>query len=225
MAHQRPFSPCRLAAQVAVVFAGLALAACNSDSFSDSLKPRANVAPTAQVAPQPAAELGEQAPASDPSVAPSAMADTARPSPAQQQVASQQQATSQQQVAALPRVDPVAFLPVTGAPQSIVTRLAGSMRSAAQAQSVPVVVSVDRGARYQVKGYFSALGDGSGTTLVYVWDILDRNGVRVHRISGQERGPAASGDPWNSVTSDMIDRVAQSTVGSLRTWMSSSRSG
>ena len=93
------------------------------------------------------------------------------------------------------------------------------MRRAALAQSVPIVVSVNDGAQYQIKGYFSALSDTGGTTLVYVWDVLDRNGTRIHRISGQERTGASGGDPWNAIDDSLIDQVAQSTMSSLRTWM------
>ncbi|MEZ5873128.1 MAG: hypothetical protein R3D32_15055 [Nitratireductor sp.] len=129
------------------------------------------------------------------------------------------------QTASLSPTPPVSFLPVTGAPQSAVTSLANAMRSAAQTNQVPVVVSLQQGAKYQIKGYFSALNDGTGTILVYVWDVLDTNGTRVHRISGQERGGAATGDPWAGVTDDILNRVAQSTMASLRTWVSTRNAG
>ena len=90
---------------------------------------------------------------------------------------------------------------------------------------MPVVVSVERGAQYQLKGYFSALNDGSGTVLVYVWDVLDRNGVRIHRISGQERGGSSSGDPWAGIDTAMLERVASSTMASLRGWASGRGAG
>jgi hypothetical protein len=122
-------------------------------------------------------------------------------------------------------VPPVAFLPVTGAPQSAVTSLANSMRIAAKSESVPVVVSIEQGARYQVKGYFSALNDGTGTILVYVWDVLDANGARVHRISGQERAGATSGDPWAAITPDVLNRVAGITMDGLKTWMATRKAG
>jgi len=184
------------------VAATLALSACNSDSITDTLRPTASVS-----APVPGATVGNQ----------TALAAEERPSAPAAQLGQQQ--------AALGRIPPVAFLPVTGAPQSVVTQLAGAMRSAAQSNSVPVVVSVERGARYQVKGYFSALSDNSGTMLVYVWDVLDANGVRVHRISGQERGSSSSGDPWSGVNSDVIDRVARNTMSGLKSWASSRTSG
>lgn len=124
------------------------------------------------------------------------------------------------QVAALPTGKAVAFLPVSNAPQSAVTNLAKSIRNAATSSGVPVVASVQDGAQYQVKGYFSALEDGGGTLLVYVWDVLDRNNKRVYRINGQEQSSSRSSDPWGAVNSQMIDRVAASTIAQLKSWLS-----
>jgi hypothetical protein len=130
-----------------------------------------------------------------------------------------------QQSASLGQVPPVSFLPVSGAPQSAVASLAGALRSAAESNSIPVVVSLQQGATYQLKGYFSALNDGKGTLLVYVWDVLDASGRRVHRISGQERTNAATGDPWAAVTPELLSRVANATMASLRGWVSGRAAG
>jgi hypothetical protein len=199
-------------AMLAIVPA-LVLAGCNTGSVTDGL------APTAQMRQVPPADIqGETALAPQPAVSKAPDAALA-PATGSTSSAQQQQPAGTQQ-AALGRLEPVSFLPVTGAPQSAVSSLAASMRQAAQREKVPVVVSVEQGARYQVKGYFSALNDGNGTILVYVWDVLDQNGVRVHRISGQERGSGSTGDPWAGMSNDIYSRVADITMSSLRTWMS-----
>lgn len=134
------------------------------------------------------------------------------------QAVTNRNAAPRQQTASLGQIPPVSFLPVSGAPQSAVASLAGALRSAAENNAIPVVVSIQQGATYQLKGYFSALNDGKGTLLVYVWDVLDASGRRIHRISGQERGAAAGGDPWSGVTPELLSRVANSTMSSLRNW-------
>ena len=78
---------------------------------------------------------------------------------------------------------------------------------------------MDQGARYQLRGYFSALNEGKSVTLVYVWDVLDTSGSRVHRIAGQETGGSSSTDPWNGVSSAMMQQVARNTMQSLRSWL------
>jgi hypothetical protein len=181
------------------------LAACNASSLGEGLRPTASV--------------GASAPRQEPT------ADTATSETALAPQDGARTSAFENTPAALPPVSPVAFLPVTGAPQSKVTDLAGSMRAAARKQEVPVVVSLNDGARYQIKGYFSALTDSSGTLLVYVWDVLDANGQRVHRISGQERGGSSPGDPWAAVTPELIERVASSTMSDLRNWMTRASTG
>lgn len=184
----------QLAISLLLVFM-LGLAGCNSGSLSDGLESAAT--------PQPAQGLGGT-------------------TTAQNQTDFTQQNTQSAagtQVASLPTSKAVAFLPVSNAPQSAVTNLAKSIRNAATSGGVPVVASVQQGARYQVKGYFSALEDGSGTLLVYVWDVLDQNNKRVYRINGQEQTSSRSADPWSSVTPAMLDRVAASTVSQLKNWL------
>lgn len=196
------------------IVSALALAACNTGSVTDGLSstaqmrqvPPSDIQGETALAPQAAAPKGPDA----------ALAPAAQSAPA----AAAQQPAATQQASLGSRVEPVSFLPVTGAPQSAVSSLAASMRQAAQREKVPVVVSIDQGAKYQVKGYFSALNDGNGTILVYVWDVLDQNGVRVHRISGRERGSGSTGDPWAGMSNDIYERVADVTMSSLRTWMS-----
>jgi len=177
------------------------VSACNSGSLSDGLQSAAR--------PQPSQDLNT----------PTATA----PSGGQATLDATTPVTGDgnTQVAALPPGKAIAFLPVSNAPQSAVTTLARSIRNSAANRGVPVVASVQQGAQYQVKGYFSALEDGSGTLLVYVWDVLDRNNRRVYRINGQEQSPSNSADPWSSVTPEMLDRVADNTVTQLRSWLAS----
>lgn len=185
-----------------LLLALLFLSACTSGSIEEGLgsvgqpQPSQNVGnQTAQTPPQGQATLDPTAP--DNAFAP----DT--------------------QTAALPGGTAVAFLPVSNAPQSAVSTLARSIRDSASRNGLPIVASVQQGAQYQVKGYFSALEDGSGTLLVYVWDVLDQNNKRVYRINGQEQASSKSTDPWRSVSPQMLERVAESTVAQLKSWLAS----
>lgn len=190
----------RAVAALMLITALAVLSACNSGSLTEGLQSAAN--------PQPSQSVGTQ---QNTVSGGTATLDGTATDPAGQ---------TGQQTAALPAGNSVTFLPVSNAPQSAVTNLARSIRSEAQRQGVPVVGSVQQGAVYQVKGYFSALEDGSGTLLVYVWDILDRNNKRVYRINGQEQAGGRSSDPWAAVTPQMLDRVAQSTMAQLKSWLS-----
>jgi len=185
-----------------IIALAIGLSACNSGSLSDGLESAAR--------PQPSQNLTSNA------GEPTASQNNLNAAPAPAATPADQ---TNQQVASLPTGKSVTFLPVSNAPQSAVTNLARSIRSAASNSGVPVVASVQQGAQYQVKGYFSALEDGSGTLLVYVWDVLDRNNKRVYRINGQEQSSSKSADPWGAVSAEMLERVAQTTVSQLKSWL------
>lgn len=70
-----------------------------------------------------------------------------------------------------------------------------------------------------MKGYFSAIADGGKTTVIYVWDVLDPSGNRLHRIQGQQAAPGGQGDGWSSVTSATMEAVADSTISQLSAWL------
>lgn len=180
---------------ILVILAGM-LSACNSGSLSDGLESVGN--------PQPSQPLNNNTNQTSGLATVDATTNPANP-----------------QAPGVAGTRAVAFLPVSNAPQSAVTNLAKSIRNAATSGGVPVVASVQQGAQFQVKGYFSALEDGSGTLLVYVWDVLDTNNKRVYRINGQEQSSSKAADPWSAVTPDMLDRVAQTTISQLKTWLSS----
>lgn len=183
------------------------LTACNSGSLTEGLESAAK--------PQPGQNVGTLSPPTD-----NTAQNTAQNLGGQTPIDATGNPQSGNQFASVASGKPVAFLPVSNAPQTAISSLSASIRKAAANNNVPIVASVQDGAAYQVKGYFSALEDGSGTLLVYVWDILDRNNKRVYRISGQETSSSKSADPWGSVTPTMIDRVAVSTLSQLRSWLS-----
>ncbi|MBN9059439.1 MULTISPECIES: hypothetical protein [Kaistia] len=110
------------------------------------------------------------------------------------------------------------FAPVTGAPSNILNKLSSQLGQEAVAQNVALVPSGDPQATYVVKGYLSAVGDSSGTILVYVWDVFDASGRRVHRISGQETSANGSQDPWLGIDDATVSNVARRTVAAIVAW-------
>ena len=68
----------------------------------------------------------------------------------------------------------------------LLTGLSAALNKEAKARNITLVPEEDATATYKVKGYVSAVGGPSGTLLVYVFDMLDSRGVRIHRVSGQE---------------------------------------
>ena len=201
----------RLRQLVTLAAALILLAACNATSINDGLAPpklaSANNQSAAGNSPTPSQTVGNE----------TALAAQQETTPAQQAVTSQTQTPVQ--TAALDSSKAISFLPVEGAPQSAVTTLSNSLRESARRHGLTVALANQTQSKYRVKGYFSALNDGSGTLLIYIWDIIDANGKRLHRINGQERSGTEKPDPWQAITNTELQRVADATAGSLKSWL------
>jgi hypothetical protein len=112
-----------------------------------------------------------------------------------------------------------AFATVTSVPGEFVYALDDSLKSAAAARGLTLVGEDDPTTTYWVKGYLSAIGDVNGILLVYVWDVFDVSGSRLHRFSGQLPAPGEGADPWTGVTTAMIETAARETVDALADWV------
>jgi hypothetical protein len=84
------------------------------------------------------------------------------------------------------------FAPIIGAPVEKVTPLSRQLTAAAKARGLTIVPSADTNPSQILKGYFSLLNENNQVTIVYVFDVLDNSGNRLHRIQGQESAPASS---------------------------------
>lgn len=114
-----------------------------------------------------------------------------------------------------------AFEQLTGLPGNAADELAENLGNRASAANLNLVRRVGAPATYRVKGFLTAAGDQYTTTIFYVFDIIDANGNRVHRIDGQEQTSGNAGDPWNSISGDSLKRIASRTVASLEAWLHS----
>lgn len=114
---------------------------------------------------------------------------------------------------------PVSFAPIIGPPQAVSQTISGQVVSAAQQKSIPVVTEPSA-ADYTVRGYLDASPDRAGNKLAFIWDVLDKDGKRVHRIIGEEVVPAKPGaDPWKSLDKESIDKIANRTATDLAAWL------
>ena len=56
--------------------------------------------------------------------------------------------------------------------------------------------------------------------MVYIWDVLNGSGVRVHRIRGQEviARSVNGSDPWSAVTQSVMERIGRETIDRFADW-------
>ena len=143
----------------------------------------------------------------------------------QSQTAAAQPAPAQQTASLAPATsgNSIRFLPIIGAPVQAVTPLSRQLGAEARAKGLTIRASNDNSAENILKGYFSAFADGGKVNIVYVWDILDANGVRLHRLQGQESVVAKGSDPWAAVTDRVMQDIAAKTLGEYTSWKQSQR--
>lgn len=117
----------------------------------------------------------------------------------------------------------IRFLPIIGAPIAAVTPLSRDLAATASARGISIKPSSDNSAEHMLKGYFSAFDDGGGTTITYVWDVLDASGARLTRLQGQEKLAGKSADPWANVPPNVMSKIAADTISQYLSWKSSQR--
>jgi len=118
----------------------------------------------------------------------------------------------------------IQFAPIVGATVETATPLTERLASRAGQRGMRLAGAADPATTHVLKGYFSALTEGSETTVVYVWDIYDPAGSRLHRIDGQQKVPAQGKESWDSVPPALMQTIADTTIDQLAAWLAS-RSG
>jgi hypothetical protein len=145
----------------------------------------------------------------------------------QQQTASASEPASQHGASAPPSgqsAGTIRFLPIIGAPVQAVTPLSRRLGAQARASGLTIRPSSDPGTEHILKGYFSAFADEGKVTVVYVWDVLDGAGARLHRMQGQESVSGRGQDPWAAVPASVMEDIGAKTIDGYMTWRRS-RSG
>ncbi len=120
----------------------------------------------------------------------------------------------------------VEFAPIVGSTVTAITPLSHRLSVRARELGIKLNSGGDPTTTHLVKGYFSALPDEGQTTVIYVWDVLDSAGNRLHRIQGKAVSPKASADmpgaasdPWQTMEPAVMESIADTTVNELATWL------
>jgi hypothetical protein len=117
------------------------------------------------------------------------------------------------------------FAPLVGATIAAATPLSRRMSQLAPTKGIEIVSGTAAPGDYLVKGYLSAINEGNEIIVIFVWDVVDAKGTRLHRIQGQERVAARAGaDPWQAVPDTTMEQIADRTIAEIASW-STSRSG
>lgn len=187
----------------------LALAACTN--AKDVLEPSA-------IAPQSTQSLSGAGGAATPPATP------AQPAGAAQTAGTAQPSAA----AAVPPAKSAAAIartrlqvaPIVGASVEAATPLTAELQTRARQRGITLAGSTDQTPTHVLKGYFSTMTEGKDTTVIYVWDIYDPAGNRLHRINGQQKAPSVGGgEGWAAVAPATMQAIADQTIDQFATWL------
>ena len=185
----------------------LALGACTN--AKDVLEPSA-ITPPATSTPAPqgsAAAVPAPSPADPASTTSGAPATAATP------------VTPAQSAAVLSKTR-LQIAPIVGASVEAATPLTAELQTRARQRGITLAGSSDQTATHVLKGYFSAISEGKDTTVIYVWDVYDPAGNRLHRINGQMKAPSVNGaDSWKAVSPATMQAIADQTIDQFAAWL------
>jgi len=203
------------------LLAVLALAACTN--AKDVLEPSA-ITPPPNAAQSSAATQGTSSAATS-SAATSPTTIVPAPSPAPATSAASAKPATPAQTAILARTR-LQVAPIVGASVDAAAPLTAELQSRAKQRGLTLVGSTDQTATHVLKGYFSTMSEGKDTTVIYVWDIYDPSGNRLHRINGQQKAPAVgSGEGWPTVAPATMQAIADQTIDQFAAWLGSGGAG
>ncbi|MEI9401021.1 hypothetical protein [Mesorhizobium argentiipisi] len=195
------------------LLAVLALGACTN--AKDVLEPSAITPPASSAqssaTPQSTSTPATSATTTAPAPSPAPSTTTTRATPAQ--------------TAALAKTR-LQVAPIVGASVDAAAPLTAELQSRAKQRGLTLVGSTDQTATHVLKGYFSTMSEGKDTTVIYVWDIYDPSGNRLHRINGQQKAPAVgSGEGWPTVAPATMQAIADQTIDQFAAWLGSGGAG
>jgi len=192
------------------LLAALALAACTN--AKDVLEPSAITPPASSAQTVPANPGTASATTSPTTTAPA-------PTPGAST------ATTPTQTAVLAKTR-LQVAPIVGAPVEAAGPLTAELQTRAKQRGLTLVGSTDQTATHVLKGYFSTMSEGKDTTVIYVWDVYDPSGNRLHRINGQQKAPSAgTGEGWPTVAPATMQAIADQTIDQFAAWLGSGGAG
>ncbi|TIS68700.1 hypothetical protein [Mesorhizobium sp.] len=187
------------------LLAALTLAACTN--AKDVLEPSAIASQSTQAVPTTGTGTA---------ATPTTPATTAHPSATVQPSAPSQPAKS----AAVIARTRLQVAPIVGASVEAATPLTAELQTRAKQRGITLAGSAGQTPTHVLKGYFSTMSEGKDTTVIYVWDVYDPAGNRLHRINGQQKAPSANGgEGWAAVAPETMQAIADQTIDQFATWL------
>ena len=116
----------------------------------------------------------------------------------------------------------IAVAPLLGPPETVNKMFLSQLGGAIEKQRITVAKAPTDKSEYTLRGYVVSANEKGKTKVSYIWDLTDRTGKQVNRISGEELVAAGTGkDPWSGVTPQVVDLISNKTASSIAAWLPS----
>ena len=113
----------------------------------------------------------------------------------------------------------IAFESIAGPPPGVFNKLVDDLSTEAQSRNL-AIASREGAANYRVRGYLAAQVIRGRTHVSWVWDVYDGGAkLRTLRISGEEAGGRAGGDPWSVADDPMLRKIARTSMDQLAAFL------
>jgi len=118
----------------------------------------------------------------------------------------------------------IAFESIAGPPPGVFNKLVDDLSAEAQTRNL-ATASREGAASYRVRGYLAAQVLRGRTHISWVWDVYDAGKSRSLRISGEEAGGRAGGDPWSVADDPMLRKIVRTSMDQLAAFLSDPGAG
>ena len=108
--------------------------------------------------------------------------------------------------------------PIVGAGVEAAAPLTERLAARARSRRIAVSGNADPNTTHVLKGYVSTVAEGGDTMILYVWDIYDPAGNRLHRIDGRQAATGGAGD-WSAATPATMQAIADDTIDQFAAWL------
>lgn len=116
----------------------------------------------------------------------------------------------------------IAVAPLLGPPETVNKMFLAQLGGAIEKQKISVAKAPTDKSEYTLRGYIVSANEKGKTKVSYIWDLTDRTGKQVNRISGEEIvAPGTSKDPWSGITPQVVDLISNKTASSISAWLPS----
>ncbi len=111
----------------------------------------------------------------------------------------------------------VSLKPIVGGPATFSQALIRQLNEAALRENIALLVDADARGSHALSGFLVINANAGAVRLTHVWDVVNANGERIARISGEEnvRVLAAGQDTWAAVSPALVAAIADKVITRL----------